>query len=136
MSSINRQIENMVTDMNKQTLQKGTTKMTTKKADYGLKLTGVVRVFRKDKDIEDKQKKVKFTVSDVWFNTSEKDEEDNWFNISTNLIFKRGIEPPLNNSVIEIVEAFPMINGSGKYRRMVYYVGGWHYAEGYDNPTN
>src|SRR5690625_4943314 len=136
MGSIHRQIENMVTEMNKQTLQKGTTKMTTKKADYGLKLTGVVRVFRKDKDIEDKQKKVKFTVSDVWFNTSEKDEKGNWFNISTNLIFKRGIEPPLNNSVIEIIEAYPMVNGSGKYRRKVYYVEGGHYAEGYDNPTN
>lgn len=108
--------------------------MTTKKADYGLKLTGVVRVFRKDKDIEDKKKKVKFTVSDVWFNTSEKDEEGNWFNISTNLIFKRGIEPPLNNSVIEIIEAFPMINGKGQYKKVVYYVKGWHYAQGHQQP--
>src|SRR5699024_3487625 len=106
-------------------------KMTTKtKQDYGLTLTGVVRVFRKDKEIEDKEKKVKFTISDVWFNVSEKDDTDNWFNISTNLIFKRGIEPPLNNSVIEIIEAFPMINGSGKWRKTVYFVKGWHYAEG------
>src|SRR5699024_3018939 len=96
--------------------------MVMSKQDYGLKLTGVVRVFRKDKEIEDKEKKVKFTISDVWFNTSEKDDSGDWFNISTNLIFKRGIEPPLNNSVIEIIEAFPMVNGSGKWRRKVYYV--------------
>lgn len=106
--------------------------MTKSKADYGLKLTGVVRVFRKDKEIEDPVKKVKFTVTDVWFNVSEKDEYGNWFNVSTNLIFKRDIEPPLNNRVIQIVDANPMITGTGKYRRMVYYVKEWQYAEGYE----
>lgn len=106
--------------------------MTNQKEDYGLKLSGVVRVFRKDKEIEDASKKVKFTVTDVWFNVSEKDEHDNWFNVSTNLIFKRGNETPINNKVIKIVEASPMITGTGKYRRMVYYVKGWHYAEGYE----
>lgn len=103
------------------------------KQDYGLTLSGVIRVFRKDKGIEDKKKKVKFTVTDVWFNTSEKDENDNWFNVSTNLIFKRGIEPPANNTVIEIIEASPMITGNGKYRKMVYYVKEWKNADGYEN---
>lgn len=106
--------------------------MAKSKADYGLKLSGVVRVFRKDKEIEDSKKKVKFTVTDVWFNVSEKDEHDTWFNISTNLIFNRNIELPLNNRVIHIIEASPMITGSGKYRRMVYYVKEWQYAEGYE----
>ena len=101
----------------------------TTKTKYGLTLSGVIRVFRKDKEIEDKKNKVKFTVTDVWFNTSEKDDNGEWFNISTNLIFKRGIEPPENNKVIEIIEAFPMITGKGDYRKIVYYVGGWHYAD-------
>lgn len=99
------------------------------KQNYGLTLSGTIRVFRKDKDIEGKAGKV-FTVTDVWFNTSEKDEKGEWFNISTNLIFPRNIEPPENNKVIEIIEAFPMITGQGKYRRMVFYVKGWHYAQG------
>lgn len=99
---------------------------------YGLQLTGIVRVFRKDKDIDGKNGKV-FTVTDVWFNTSEKDEKGEWFNISTNLIFPRNHQLPENNSVIEILEAFPMITGQGKYRRMVFYVKGWHYADGKNN---
>ena len=101
----------------------------TTKTKYGLTLSGVIRVFRKDKEIEDTKNKVKFTVTDVWFNTSEKDDNGEWFNISTKLIFKRGIEPPENNKVIEIIEAFPMITGKGDYRKIVYYVGGWHYAD-------
>lgn len=101
------------------------------KKEYGLTLTGVVRVFRKDKEIEDKAKKVKFPVTDVWFNVSEKEEDGNWFNISTNLIFKRGEEQPQNNTVIEIEEAVPMITGTGKYRRVVYFVKKWKNAEGY-----
>lgn len=96
---------------------------------YGLTLSGVVRVFRKDKDINGKNGKV-FTVTDVWFNTSEQDENGEWFNVSTNLIFPRKTEPPKNNTVIEIHEAYPMISGSGKYRKMVFYVKGWHYVEG------
>ena len=117
--------------MNKQTLKKGTTKMTTKQ-NYGLQLTGIVRVFRKDKDITSNGNS--FKISDVWFNTSEKDQNGNYTNIATNLIFKRGIEPPLNNSIIEIIEAFPMINGKGQYKKVVYYVKGWHYAQGHQQP--
>lgn len=95
------------------------------KQQYGLHLHGVVRVFRKDKDIEDKAKKVKFTVSDVWFNVSEKEEDGTWFNVSTNLIFKRGEAVPENNTVIHILSARPMITGKGKYRRLVYFVEAW-----------
>lgn len=106
----------------------------TEKRKYGLTISGTIRVFRKDKEIEDKEKNIKFTVTDVWFNTSEQDENGEWFNISTNLLFPRKIEPPLNNSVIEIIEAFPVITGKGKYRRVAYFVKGWHYAPGYPVP--
>ena len=102
------------------------------KQNYGLQLTGIVRVFRKDKDITSNGNS--FKISDVWFNTSEKDQNGNYTNIATNLIFKRGIEPPLNNSIIEIIEAFPMINGKGQYKKVVYYVKGWHYAQGHQQP--
>lgn len=99
----------------------------TKKVEYGLKLSGVIRVFRKDKEIDGKNK-VKFTVTDVWFNTSEQDEKGEWFNISTNLIFPRKADLPDNNTVIEITEASPMITGNGRYRKMVFYVKGWQYV--------
>jgi|SRR5690625_1531648 len=95
--------------------------------NYGLTLSGVIRVFRKDKEIQGRNKKT-YNITDVWFNTSEKDDNGNWFNISTNLIFPRNIDPPENNKVIEIIEAFPMITGNGDYRKIVYYVKGWHYA--------
>ena len=103
--------------------------MATKKKKYGLTLSGVIRVFRKDKDINGKNGKV-FTVTDVWFNTSEQDENGEWFNVSTNLIFPRRGELPENNTVIEIKEAYPMISGSGKYRKMVFYVKEWEYVYG------
>lgn len=95
---------------------------------YGLTLSGIIRVFRKDKDIKGKNGKV-FTITDVWFNTSEQDENGEWFNISTNLIFPRRTEPPKNNTIIYIKEAYPMISGAGKYRKMVFYVKEWEYAE-------
>ena len=95
---------------------------------YGLTLSGVIRVFRKDKKIDGKNGKV-FTITDVWFNTSEQDENGNWFNVPTNLIFSRRTEPPRNNTLIEIKEAFPVISGSGKYRKMVFYVKEWEYVE-------
>ena len=108
----------------------------TEKRNYGLTLSGKIRVFRKDKDIEDKQKGITFTVTDVWFNVSEREQNGEWFNISINLLFPRKIEPPQNNSVIEIIEAFPTITGKGKYRKVAYFVKGWHYAnEKYSKPT-
>lgn len=103
----------------------------TNKQKYGLKLSGIVRVFRKDKEIQGKSKK-KFTITDVWFNVSEREDGGGWFNQSVNLIFPRDIDPPENNKIIEIIEAFPMITGTGDYRKIVYYVKGWHYAESND----
>lgn len=95
---------------------------------YGLTLSGTIRVFRKDKEIKGKNRKV-FTITDVWFNTSEQDENGEWFNISTNLIFSRGAELPKNNSLIEIKEAYPMISGAGDYRKLVFYVADWEYVK-------
>ena len=83
---------------------------------YGLDITGNIRVFRKDKEIEGKGKKT-FTVTDVWFNVSEK-EDDQWVNKSMKLLFKRDLNPPENNTVIEITKAFPVLTGDGKYRQI------------------
>lgn len=91
------------------------------KTQYGLTLTGTIRVFRKDKEIKGNGKKV-FTVTDVWFNTSEKEENGNYFNLSTNLIFNKDLPKPENNTIINITEAFPIITGSGKFRKVAYYV--------------
>lgn len=95
---------------------------------YGLSISGTIRVFRKDKEIEGKNKK-KFTVTDVWFNTSEKEEDGSYFNISTNLIFNKDLPKPDNNRLIQILEAFPVITGQGKFRKIAYYVKDYTYAE-------
>jgi hypothetical protein len=95
---------------------------------YGLSVLGKIRVFRKDKEIQGKGKK-SFTVHDVWFNVSEKDENDNYFNKSMNLIFKRDLELPENNTVINIISAFPVITGQGDYRRIALLVEGWEPEE-------
>lgn len=92
--------------------------------NYGLFLMGNIRVFRKDKEVQGANKK-KYNITDVWFNTSEKEEDGSYFNLSTNLIFKKGLDLPENNTVIRINEARPMITGNGKWRRIVYYVSDW-----------
>ena len=53
---------------------------------YGLIQMGVIRGFRKDKQIQGRGKKT-FTISDVWYNVSEKEEDGTYFNRSVNLIF-------------------------------------------------
>jgi hypothetical protein len=93
---------------------------------YGLNVTGKIRVFRKDKEIKHETKKVTFTISDVWFNISEQNEDGTYFNISHNLIFKKGLPLPENNTTI-ILEGFPMITGNGQYRKIAYYVNAWEY---------
>lgn len=96
--------------------------------NYGLTLSGSIRVFRKDKEIQGNGKKT-FTVTDVWFNTSEKEENGNYINVSTNLLFKKDMDKPENNTVINIKEAFPVVTGDGKYRRVAYMVMDWEVSE-------
>ena len=91
---------------------------------YGLTLLGKVRVFRKDKEIQGKNKKT-FTVTDVWFNVSEKEDSGEWFNKSVNLLFKKGLDKPDNNTTISLV-AFPVITGNGEYRKVAYMVTDWN----------
>lgn len=97
------------------------------KKQYGLQVMGAIRVFRKDKVIQGNGKKT-FTVTDVWFNVSEKEEDGNYFNKSTNLIFKKGLDYPENNTVIELA-GFPVITGSGEYRRIAIMVTDWKEVE-------
>lgn len=97
-------------------------------ANYGLTIMGNIRVFRKDKEIQGNGKK-KFTVTDVWFNVSEKEEDGSYFNKSMNLIFKKDAPRPENNQVINIVSAFPMITGNGDYRRISLFVESWEEVE-------
>lgn len=96
--------------------------------NYGLTLAGNIRVFRKDKEIQGNGKKT-FTITDVWFNTSEKEENGNYINVSTNLLFKKDMDKPENNTVINIKEAFPVVTGDGKFRRVAYMVMDWEVAD-------
>ena len=100
------------------------------KAKYGLQLVGTTRVFSKEKEIKGKGKK-SFTITDVWFNVSEK-EENGYLNKPINLFFGKDKEKPDNNTVITIYESFPIITGTGKWERVSYFVKSWDYAEGYN----
>ena len=97
-----------------------------KKSQYGLNILGAIRVFRKDKEIQGKGKKT-FNVTDVWFNVSEKEEDGSYFNKSMNLLFKKGLDYPENNTVIQLT-GFPVITGTGDYRRIAFMVTDWKEA--------
>jgi|SRR5690625_5184182 len=88
---------------------------------YGLTLSGNIRVFRKDKEITGNGKKT-FTIQDVWFNVSEKEDDGGYINKSCNLLFGRDVEKPQNNTIIHIKEAFPVLTGTGKWQRIAYFV--------------
>lgn len=94
-------------------------------SNYGLSVLGKIRVFTKTKEIQAQGSKKKYTITDVWFNVSEKEEDGTYFNRSMNLIFKKGSFIPNNNTVINIISAFPMITGQGEYRRISLFVEQW-----------
>lgn len=94
---------------------------------YGLAVTGKIRVFRKDKEIKGKGKKV-FNITDVWYNVSEQNEDGTYYNKSMKLIFRRTDEKPENNSVI-FIEGFPIITGDGEYRQIAIFVNSWSQEE-------
>ena len=96
------------------------------KTQYGLNILGTIRVFRKDKEITGNGKKT-FTVTDVWFNVSEKEDDGTYFNKSMNLLFKKGLEYPENNTVIQLT-GFTVITGTGDYRRIAFMVTDWKEA--------
>lgn len=97
------------------------------KEQYGLNILGKIRVFRKDKTIQGNGKKT-FAITDVWFNVSEQEEDGSYFNKSTNLLFKKGLDYPENNTVIQLT-GLPVITGTGEYRRIAYMVTDWKEAE-------
>lgn len=107
--------------------------MSNEKTNYGLSITGSVRVFRKDKTIQAKNSKKKYDITDVWFNVSEKEEDGTYFNKSMSLLFSKYASSaglPENNSLININDAFPVITGNGDYRKIALMVTDWEPAEG------
>lgn len=101
--------------------------MTKSNKMYGLQTLGRVRVFRKDKVVKGKNKK-SYDITDVWFNVSEKEEDGTYFNKSMNLLFKRGLDLPENNTTIELA-AFPVITGNADYRKIALMVTDWELSE-------
>ena len=96
---------------------------------YGLQLVGNVRVFRKDREVQNPETMAKYKVSNLWFNVSQKLNDGTYDNVSMNLIFPKDQPKPDNNTIITITEAFPMISGQGQYKRIVFYVKSWLPAE-------
>lgn len=92
--------------------------------EYGLQLVGKIRVFTKTREIKGSNLS-KYTVFNTWFNVSKKDANGEYENVSMNLIFPKNEPKPDNNTIINIVEAFPMISGQGQYKRIVFYVKEW-----------
>lgn len=101
--------------------------MTDKKKMYGLQTIGRVRVFRKDKVVKGTNKKT-YDITDVWYNVSEKEEDGTYFNQSQNLLFKKGLQLPENNTTIELA-AFPVITGNEKWRKIALMVTDWELSE-------
>lgn len=99
------------------------------KVRYGLRVHGVVRVFRQDKEIKGKGKKT-FTVTNVWFNVSERDDNGEYFNKPMTLLFRKGLDLPPHNTIIEIVDAFPVITGEGDWRKIALMVMDWRSVQG------
>lgn len=97
------------------------------KEKYGLTLLGKVRVFRKDKEFKDEKTKKNFEITDVWFNVSEKEDNGEYVNKSVNLLFKKDLPLPENNTII-VLDAFPVLSGVGKYRKVAYMVMNWEQA--------
>jgi hypothetical protein len=91
-------------------------------SNYGLSVMGNIRVFSKTKELKDKNSKKTYEITDVWFNVSEKNDDGSYLNKSMNLIFKRGVERPENNTVINIISAYPIITGTGDYARIALFV--------------
>ena len=102
--------------------------MTGSTKQYGMKFYGTVRVFRKDKEVQAAGSKKKYDISDLWVNVSEKNEDGSYFNKSMPLIIKRGLALPENNTVIEVA-GFPVVTGTGTYRRVAIMVTDWGVSE-------
>lgn len=95
---------------------------------YGLNVEGKIRVFRKDKEVQGKNKK-KYQITDVWFNVSEKQEDDSYINKSMNLFFGKDMDKPENNTNILIKDAFFILSGSGDYTRIALFVKDYEVVE-------
>lgn len=101
-----------------------------KEVDYGLKITGTVRVFAKDRVIPAKKKGEKnYTITDHWFNVSRKDDAGNYENKSVKLLFQKDLEVPENNCLITISDSFFVLNGSGEYAKAAILVMEYDYAD-------
>lgn len=97
------------------------------KVEYGLIIQGVIRVFCKDKTI--KSKGNTFEITEHWFNTSKKDEDDEWINKSMRIFFPKDVDKPENNELIEIEGGRLFLTGNSGYERISLYVEDWDYAE-------
>jgi len=95
---------------------------------YGLHVMGKIRVFSKTKEIQGAKNK-KYTITDHWFNVSEKQEDGTWFNRSMKMIFDRNSDKPGNNEIIVIKDAGFIISGSDQWRRIALFVRDWEYPD-------
>lgn len=96
---------------------------------YGLQVTGIVRAFSKTRKVKSAETKKEYTITDHWLNVSEKDENGVYFNKGMTMIFGREAKAvPNNNELVCLDDAFPMITGTGDYRRIALFVRAWHPA--------
>lgn len=97
------------------------------KVPYGLKVTGVIRVFAKEKTV--KVQGVETQIVDTWFNVSNKIDEGKYENKSMKIFFNHQIGIPENNTEVEIIDSWFMLTGQGEYQQISLYVKEWEYKE-------
>ena len=94
---------------------------------FGLQVSGVTRIFSKDKEVAVKGKKV--TITDYWTNVSRKVEDGVYENVNLKVSFPMDSEIPEHNTTIEVKAGFLTVSGEGEYARMKLVIMEWDYTE-------
>lgn len=92
----------------------------------GMNITGVIRIFGKEKSINVKGKDIE--IDEYWTNVSTKVSDDEWINVSLRCGFKRDVTTPEFNTLIRI-QGFLTTTGEGKYARLKLMIMDWEYAD-------
>lgn len=100
------------------------------KPSFGLKPTGTIRCFSKERTVTGTdKKKTEYDITDYWFNVSRKEENGEYVNKSVKILFKKDAETPENNSTIVVTDAFFTVHGNGEYARIALFILAWDYID-------
>ena len=104
----------------KKTVKKQSVKKETS-SPYGLKVFGVYRVFVNEFEIK-KGKNKRGTFLKHTISISKKNEDGEYFNLYMPVLFSKEIVAPQETSVIDITEAYFMVQGNEGYETIGLYI--------------